>query len=104
MTRARQHEIPAGTGAACSLHRPERPQRRQPGGRVEHVEVSPAQRPTVTAPDPMTVLVIDDQWAIGSAVASELERDGHEVHVRTSSDTLFDEIEELDPQVVVLHL
>jgi hypothetical protein len=24
--------------------------------------------------------------------------------VRTSSDTLFDEIEELDPQVVVLHL
>jgi CheY-like chemotaxis protein len=52
----------------------------------------------------MTVLVIDDQWTVGAGVAAELRGDGHDVHMCKSSDDLIDEIEALDPQVIVLHL
>ena len=71
---------------------------------MEHVSASVSQRPSLDAPEPMTVLVIDDQYEVGSALAAELRRDGHDVHVRTGSEELVDEVELLDPQVIVLHL
>ena len=71
---------------------------------MEHVSTSVSQRPSLNTPEPMTVLVIDDQHEMGSALASELRRDGHTVHVRTTSEELVDDVESLDPQVIVLHL
>jgi DNA-binding NtrC family response regulator len=71
---------------------------------MENVSVSVSPAANVTATEGMNVLVIDDQWTLGAGVAAELRRDGHEVHVRSDFDTLCEEMEALDPQVVVLHL
>lgn len=71
---------------------------------MEHVSASSSMSTSAQAPEPMTILVIDDQWSVGASVAAELRRDGHKVHVSTCSDQLINEIESLDPQVIVLHL
>jgi CheY-like chemotaxis protein len=71
---------------------------------MEHVAESSSLLPPATTSEPMNVLVIDDQWTVGAAVAAELRKDGHAVSVVESSETIIDEIEALDPQVIVLHL
>jgi CheY-like chemotaxis protein len=71
---------------------------------MEHVSESSSILPNATTSEPMNVLVIDDQWTVGAAVAAELRRDGHAVSVVASSENILDEIEAIDPQVIVLHL
>ena len=71
---------------------------------MEHVAESSSLLPNATTSEAMSVLVIDDQWTVGAAVAAELRKDGHAVQVLESSESLIDEIEALDPQVIVLHL